>query len=123
MKLFLAILVLACLLCCAAVSLAEESAALPDLPERLPVEYKTYLKEGAGTVKKIQYPSKDYTGDGAEVIKNALIYLPAGYSDDKQYFRIVFDLVGGCKYPFKFILIVINRKIDPPEKIISRTAF
>ena len=112
MKLFLAILVLACLLCCAAVSLAEESAALPDLPERLPVEYKTYLKEGAGTVKKIQYPSKDYTGDGAEVIKNALIYLPAGYSDDKQYDLLVLcHGIGGTEKEWGFLNLNCEGKL------------
>ena len=65
MKLVLIVLLLVCLVCNAVPSLAESPAALPDLPDRLPVEYKTYLKEAAGTVKKIEYPSRDYTGDGS----------------------------------------------------------
>ena len=104
MKLFLLILMLVCLLCCAAASLAEGSAELPDLPEQLPAEYKVPLEEGAGTVQKIQYPSRDYTGDGAEVTKNALVYLPAGYSEDKQYDLLVLcHGIGGTEYEWGFL--------------------
>lgn len=102
MKLFLPLLVLACLLCCAAVSLAEESAALPELVNRLPTEYKEFTREG-GTVSRIQYPSRDYTGNGAEVIKNALIYLPHDYSEEKQYDLLVLcHGIGGTEEEWGF---------------------
>ena len=80
-----ATLILILLLACCAAAAAGESAGLPDLPERLPAEYRTVLREGGGTVEKIEYPSRDYTGDGAEVTKKALVYLPVGYSEDRQY--------------------------------------
>ena len=79
MKLFLVFLLLLSLVGSSA-AVAESASMLPDLPDKLPVEYKRTMKEGGGTVEKITYPSKDYTGDGAEVTKKALVYLPAGYS-------------------------------------------
>ena len=88
MKLFLVVLLLLSLVGSSA-AVAESASALPDLPDKLPVEYKKTMKEGGGTVEKITYPSKDYTGDGAEVTKKALVYLPAGYSADQQYDLLV----------------------------------
>ena len=37
-------------------------------------------RENGGRIERITYPSKDYYGDGADVEKPALVYLPAGYS-------------------------------------------
>jgi len=104
MKLFLSILLLFSLACHAAVSAAESPAPLPDLPEKLPDEYTIPLKEGAGTVRQIQYPSRDYTGNGAEVTKNALVYLPAGYSEDRQYDLLVLcHGIGGTEKEWGFL--------------------
>ena len=112
MKQILTVLLLACLLCCAAPSLAESAADLPELPERLPVEYKTYLKEAAGTVRKIEYPSRDYTGDGAEVMKSALVYLPAGYSEDQQYDLLVLcHGIGGTEKEWGFLNLNCEGKL------------
>ncbi len=41
--------------------------------------------EGSGTIEHISYPAHDYAGDGKEITKEANIYLPAGYSEDKKY--------------------------------------
>ena len=90
MKLILSLLLLAGLVCCAAPSLAESAAALPELPDKLPAAYRVAPQEGGGTVGKITYPSADYTADdGTEVMKNALVYLPAGYSEDQRYDLLV----------------------------------
>ena len=104
MKLFLSILLMISLVCSIAASVAESPASLPDLPEELPVEYRRSVKEGAGAVEQIQYPSRDYTGDGAEVIKNALVYLPAGYSEDRQYDLLVLcHGIGGNEKEWGFL--------------------
>ena len=109
MKLILPVFLACCLLCSAGASLAESAPALPDLPEQLPLEYRRSLKEGGGTVTAIGYPSRDYTGDGAEVTKKALVYLPAGYSEDRQYDLLVLcHGIGGTEKEWGFL----NRDCD-----------
>ena len=104
MKLSVTVLLLLCLVFGAAASLAEPIASLPELPDRMPVAYKKALGEGGGTVEKIEYPSKDYTGDGAEVTKKALVYLPAGYSEDSQYDLLVLcHGIGGTENEWGFL--------------------
>ena len=49
--------------------------------------------EASGKVEHITYPSHDYAGDGGEITKEANIYLPAGYSEDKKY-NVMFLLHG-----------------------------
>ena len=73
MKLILILLLCLCLLCASAAAFADSAPAFPELPDRLPDEYRETLAEGAGTVQRITYPSRDYAGDGAEVIKPALV--------------------------------------------------
>ena len=103
MKLFLIFLLLLSLVGSSA-AVAESASMLPDLPDKLPVEYKRTMKEGGGTVEKITYPSKDYTGDGAKVTKKALVYLPAGYSADQQYDLLVLcHGIGGSENEWGFL--------------------
>lgn len=85
MKRFPVLILLLCLLCCAAAASAESGTGLPDLPDRLPAEYKKQLKNSGSTVEAVTYPSRDYTGDGQEVTKRALVYLPAGYTEEQPY--------------------------------------
>ena len=102
MKLILVLLVL-CLLCVSVPSLAE-SGSLPELPERLPYTYRKPLSEGAGTVEQIEYPSKDYAGDGAEVTKKAVVYLPAGYPEGGPYDLLVLcHGIGGTEKEWGFL--------------------
>ena len=51
----------------------------------IPNEYKMLNKEFHGTVELIDYQTKDYFGDGAEITKHAYVYLPPEYDEEKQY--------------------------------------
>ena len=103
LKLFIILMLIVCLVCCSVSALAESASSLPDLPDRLPLEYKKILKEG-GTVRKIEYPSKDYYGDQKDIMKPALVYLPAGYSEDQQYDLLVLcHGVGGTEKEWGFL--------------------
>ena len=102
MKLFIILILLVCLLCCSVSALAG-SGSLPDLPDKLPPEYRKTLNEG-GTVLKIEYPSKDYSGDRKDLMKPALVYLPAGYSEEKQYDLLVLcHGIGGTENEWGFM--------------------
>ena len=64
----------------------------------IPLYYMASSKQ-PGTVEKIDYPSRDYFGDGAEIIKHAFVYLPWGYSADRQYdVLILCHGIGGSEY-------------------------
>ena len=109
MKLILILLLCLCLLCASAAAFADSAPAFPELPDKLPDEYRETLAEGAGTVQRITYPSRDYAGDGAEVIKPALVYLPAGYSEEQQYDLLVLcHGIGGNEREWGFL----NRDCD-----------
>ncbi|MBR5974715.1 MAG: hypothetical protein IK020_05980 [Clostridiales bacterium] len=53
--------------------------------DEIPAGYKDAYEGECGTVEKITYIAKDYIGSGTGCEKNAYVYLPAGYSADKQY--------------------------------------
>ena len=96
------VLALAVLACCPVSAPAE--TALPELPDRLPAACQVALPEGGGTVERITYPSKDYSGGGAEITKKALVYLPAGYSEDQRYDLLVLcHGVGGTENEWGFL--------------------
>ena len=80
LKLLIILTLLLGVSCCSA--FAESTPALPELPDKLPAEY-TKAPETRGTVLQIEYPSKDYNNDQREITKPALVYLPAGYSEER----------------------------------------
>lgn len=52
---------------------------------KIPKEY-TKLNVGfSGKVEYIEYGTKDYFGDGADITKHAYVYLPPQYDETKQY--------------------------------------
>ena len=103
MKRIMIMMLAACLLCFGPAA-AGSAATLPELPDRLPVKYTATMSEGGGTVELIQYPSKDYNGDGAEVTKKAVVYLPAGYTEEKQYDLLVLcHGIGGTEHEWGFM--------------------
>lgn len=64
--------------------------------EPVQMGYFTSMKKG-GTVEKITYSTRDYTGKGEEYEKNALVYLPFGYDpeDRETKYDIVYMMHGG----------------------------
>ena len=53
---------------------------------KIPSAYLKVNKEAAGKIEKIEYTTKDYVTEGnPEKTKNAYVYLPAGYSEEKKY--------------------------------------
>ncbi len=87
------------LLCCTAGSGAEPAG----LPDKLPEEYMSVVPDG-GTVVRIEYPSRDYASGQAEITKPALVYLPAGYSEEKQYDLLVLcHGIGGTENEWGFM--------------------
>lgn len=57
----------------------------PEITNMIPTDYITAYKGEGGTIEKISYMAKDYTGDGEDVEKFAYVYLPEGYDESKQY--------------------------------------
>ncbi len=55
------------------------------IAEQVPVAYMLPTYANCGRIEEISYTTKDYYGDGAELIKSAFVYLPYGYDETKQY--------------------------------------
>ena len=72
--------------------------------DRVPGQYRTIAKDG-GAVVKIEYPSKDYyAGDGTEITKDALVYLPPEYDENGLYDLLVLcHGIGGNEYEWGFM--------------------
>lgn len=62
-----------------------EEAAGAEIGEHVPPKYTNLRTEDGGTVERISYTAHDYAGDESEITKEANIYLPADYSEDKKY--------------------------------------
>ncbi|MBR1440500.1 MAG: hypothetical protein IJ589_04670 [Lachnospiraceae bacterium] len=63
----------------------EEKVPTAEISDKIPVKYIDLRVTECGTIEHISYETKDYYGDGAVITKEANVYLPAGYSEDKQY--------------------------------------
>ncbi|MCR5251102.1 MAG: hypothetical protein K6E50_10900 [Lachnospiraceae bacterium] len=63
----------------------EERIPTAEIAEKIPPKYTAIRSDEAGRIEKISYTSRDYFGDGAEVEKEANVYLPAGYDESKKY--------------------------------------
>ncbi len=97
--LFLLVLTLALTTAFSAFAGADTEMVFAD---EIPQEYLAGC-QSAGTVEKIAYPSRDYSGDGSEIIKHALVYLPAGYSDENRYDVLVLcHGIGGSENEWGF---------------------
>lgn len=58
---------------------------LPAFEDKIPVKFISPLYKDSGKIEEISYTTKDYFGDESEITKPAFVYLPNGYSEDKQY--------------------------------------
>lgn len=63
----------------------ETREATATIDSSIPVKYITLQLKEKGTIERISYTSYDYFGDGAEVTKEANVYLPYGYDTSKKY--------------------------------------
>lgn len=52
--------------------------------DAIPAEYREKIENG-GTIQHITYKTKNYFGDGSEMVKKANVYLPANYDTSKRY--------------------------------------
>lgn len=60
----------------------EASAAIGNM---VPPKYTALRTDEGGVIERITYTAHDYAGDGHEITKEANVYLPYGYSEDKKY--------------------------------------
>ena len=99
----LAVLMAAAAGCAAAENKETDKGAEHMFEDAIPTEYYVPLEENNGRVDTIHYPSKDYSGDGAEVEKPALVYVPADYREDVPCdVLILCHGVGGNEYEWGF---------------------
>ncbi|MBR6030049.1 MAG: esterase family protein [Clostridia bacterium] len=70
--------------------------------DEIPDEYLRGPKE-AGVIQRIAYPSQDYLTGTGETTKHAVVYLPYGYTEEKQYkVLILCHGVGGTEDEWGF---------------------
>ena len=62
-----------------------EKEPTAEISETIPVKYLSLRVTECGTIEKITYTTYDYFGDGSEIEKQANVYLPYGYDEDKKY--------------------------------------
>ncbi len=96
------ILIMAIALALAVCGCIAEGAGT-EVTDQIPKEYLTGMKNG-GTVEKIAYPSKDYAGDGTEITKHAVVYLPPDYDPEGHYdLLILCHGIGGNDNEWGFL--------------------
>lgn len=62
-----------------------EKEPTAEISETIPVKYLSLRVTECGTIEKVTYTTYDYFGDGSEIEKQANVYLPYGYDEDKKY--------------------------------------
>ncbi len=68
-----------------------------------PQEYLIRRVQDGGRIDWINYPAKDYAGDGSEITKRAVVYVPAGYSEDEPCdVLILCHGIGGTEGEWEF---------------------
>ena len=83
---------------------AEKTEAGMKVADKIPDEYMASAKDQGGKVQTISYPSRDYTKDGAEITKFALVYLPPDYSEENEYDLLVLcHGIGGTEREWGFM--------------------
>ncbi len=111
---------------------------IPDIPQQgitkdVPEEYLLPARI-QGTVERISYPSRNYAGEGEDIIKIANVYLPAGYDpndEDTRYdiFYFMHGWTGNADEFFSFGDGMVKNLFDhmiengdiPPMIIVAAT--
>ena len=102
MKRSLCLMLTALLLASAAYTALAEGAQPFEFADAIPEEYWRSGDE-TGLLTRITYDSKDYAGDGADIVKHALVYLPHGYDREGCYdVLILMHGVGGTEEEWGF---------------------
>lgn len=63
----------------------KEREATAEISGSIPLKYSSPEFWEGGKIEDISYATHDYFGDGAEITKEAHVYLPYGYSEEKKY--------------------------------------
>ena len=63
----------------------EDRVPTAQIENVVPAKYASMRLRDSGTIEHITYTTYDYFGDGAEITKEANVYLPTGYSEDQKY--------------------------------------
>ena len=67
---------------------------MKDYKKRVPTEYYEAIN-GGGRIEEVTYDSVVYCQDKAPVKKRALVYLPAGYDENTDNYRVLYLMHGG----------------------------
>ncbi len=71
----------------------KEREATAEIGDLVLPKYTALRTDEGGTIERITYPTHDYALDGHEITKEANVYLPYGYSEDKKY-NVVYLMHG-----------------------------
>ena len=63
----------------------DEGESGAEISDIIPAKYVAQRVSECGTIETITYKTYDYFGDGAEIKKQANVYLPYGYDEEKKY--------------------------------------
>lgn len=110
----------------------EAKSALPQtgFTKSVPSEYTTAAQQ-RGTVERLDYASKDYAGNSADITKTAYVYTPYGYDENTRY-NIVYLMHGwgghaGEQFEFTTTRNMFDNLIAkgdiPPVIIVSATFY
>lgn len=67
---------------------------MSDYEKRVPNEYYEAASDG-GRLEEITYDSVIYCGDRSAVTKRALVYLPKGYDENDERYKVLYLMHGG----------------------------
>lgn len=63
----------------------KEKEFVPTFVDIIPAKDTLLTYKDCGRIEQISYTTKDYFGDGSEIVKPAFVYLPNGYDKNKKY--------------------------------------
>ncbi|MCR5477807.1 MAG: hypothetical protein K6E92_09365 [Lachnospiraceae bacterium] len=64
---------------------SEDREPTAEISDSIPTKYINLRVTECGRIEHISYDTFDYYGDQSPIVKEANVYLPAGYSEDEKY--------------------------------------